>query len=137
MLQGRLAHPGRRSVRQRVNQPVGALKIITTPKGEYLTATITEKGRTAVAVLAEALPKEIAGIYWPKSMYWRAGKPERFVRPLHWMVALLDREIIPFEFAGVRSGNRTRGHRVLSSGELTVASAADYEEVLRQGRRRR
>ena len=50
------------------------------------------------------LPKEIASIYWPKNMYWRAGKPERFVRPVRWIVAMLDGEVIPLEFAGIKAG---------------------------------
>ena len=62
----------------------------STPKGDYLCATITKKGRAAAELLSEALPKEIAALYWAKNMYWRAGKPERFVRPVRWMVALLD-----------------------------------------------
>ena len=60
-------------------------------KGEYLSAQIKKTGRAASEILAELLPKEINGIYWPKNMYWR--KPaERFVRPVRWLVALLDAE---------------------------------------------
>ncbi len=66
---------------------VAALQTVTTPKGEYLAATVKHAGRTAAQILAAELPKEIAGIYWAKSMYWRAGKPERFVRPVQWMLA--------------------------------------------------
>ena len=69
---------------------MGGLKTISTPKGEYIAVTVKRAGRTAAEVLTDALPKEIAGIYWAKNMYWRAGKPERFVRPVRWVVALLD-----------------------------------------------
>ena len=84
---------------------VSTLKTIQNAKGEYVSATVHRRGRTAAEVLTDSLPAEIAGIYWPKSMYWRAGKPERFVRPVRWMVALLDEEILPLEFAGVDCGS--------------------------------
>ncbi|HEX7289319.1 MAG TPA: glycine--tRNA ligase subunit beta, partial [Candidatus Angelobacter sp.] len=82
---------------------VSALGKITTPKGEYLAATVTKRGRRTAEVLAESLPKEIAGIYWAKNMYWRAGKPERFVRPIRWLVAMLDGDVVPLEFAGIKA----------------------------------
>ncbi|MBV9670582.1 MAG: glycine--tRNA ligase subunit beta, partial [Acidobacteriales bacterium] len=113
---------------------LSALQRTTTPKGEYLSATVTKKGRDASAILAETLPREIAGIYWAKSMYWRAGKPERFVRPLRWMVALLDSETVPVEFGGVTAGNRTRGHRVLSGAELPIRRAFDYMQVMHEAK---
>jgi glycyl-tRNA synthetase beta chain len=59
----------------------------------------------------------MAGIYWAKNMYWRAGKPERFVRPVVWMVCLLGESVVPVEFAGKTAGRASYGHRVLSSGE--------------------
>jgi glycyl-tRNA synthetase beta chain len=102
------------------------LEKITTPKGEYLAATVTKKGRSAGEILAENLPKEITAVYWAKNMYWRPGKRERFVRPVRWIVALLDDQVVPLEFAGIRAGHSTRGHRVLSPGEVVVAKAADY-----------
>src|SRR5262249_15064251 len=106
------------------------LEKITNPKGEYLAATVTKKGRSAREVLAENLPREIAGIYWAKNMYWRAGKPERFVRPVRWIVALLDGEVVPFEFAGIKAGRNTRGHRILSPIELVIANAGEYAATL-------
>ena len=69
---------------------VAALEKVTTPKGEYVGATVTRAGRAATELLATELPKEVLGIYWAKNMYWRAGKPERFVRPVRWLVAMLD-----------------------------------------------
>ena len=103
--------------------PVAGLKTITTPKGEYLTAAITRKGRSAAEVLAVELPREIAALYWAKNMYWRPGKPERFVRPVLWLVCLLGEEIVPVEFAGRRAGRVTYGHRVLH-GEAPVVIGA-------------
>jgi glycyl-tRNA synthetase beta chain len=102
------------------------LQKVTTPKGEYLTASVTNKGKPAEQVLTELLPKEIAAIYWPKNMYWRAGKPERFVRPVRWIVAMLDGEIIPLEFAGIKAGNQSRGHRVLGPAQVSIASPSQY-----------
>ena len=92
------------------------LEKITTAKGEYLAAKVTRKGRAAAEILAESLPKELSSIYWPKSMYWR--KPnERFVRPVRWLVAMLDGETIPLEFDGIWAGKTSRGHRMLFRGD--------------------
>jgi glycyl-tRNA synthetase beta chain len=106
---------------------VSALQKITTQKGEYVSAVAERKGRTASDILAEQLPKELAALYWPKSMYWRAGKPERFVRPVKWLLALLDHAIVPVEFAGVHASNLTYGHRILhGDGAVTIEHAGDY-----------
>jgi glycyl-tRNA synthetase beta chain len=99
---------------------VSALRKVGTPKGEYVGATVHRPGRDAAQVLAEQLPKELAGIYWAKNMYWRSGKPERFVRPLRWLLALLDDQIVPVEFAGIQAGKLTFGHRILH-GEAPVS----------------
>ena len=113
---------------------VSQLKRVTTPKGEYLAAEITKKGRSAIEVLSQLLPKEINSIYWPKNMYWR--KPsEKFVRPIRWLVALLDREVLPLEFDGIRAGNESRGHRILAPGTLRIPSAGSaYVEALRSAK---
>ena len=110
---------------------VSTLKTIQNAKGEYVSAMVDRRGRTAAEVLTEALPAEIAGIYWPKSMYWRAGKPERFVRPVRWMVALLDAEILPLEFAGVTAGRTSYGHRVLhGNAPVMVSAPREYAKTL-------
>jgi glycyl-tRNA synthetase beta chain len=111
---------------------VAALEKVTTAKGEYVGATVKRQGRAAAEQLAAELPKEVLGIYWAKNMYWRAGKPERFVRPVRWVVALLGSGVIPLEIAGIAAGNTSRGHRVLH-GEHSVylSSAATYVEALR------
>jgi len=110
------------------------LQRVTTAKGEYLSAVVRKKGRSAAEILAEALPKEIASIYWPKNMYWR--KPsERFVRPVRWLVAMLDEEVIPLEFDGVRAGNQSRGHRILADGSVAIPRAGTpYIEALEKAR---
>jgi glycyl-tRNA synthetase beta chain len=98
---------------------ISALAKITNAKGEYVGATVERKGRAAAELLAAELPKEVLSIYWAKNMYWRAGKPERFVRPVRWLVALLDSAVVPLEIAGISAGNQSRGHRILH-GELPV-----------------
>ena len=110
---------------------VSQLERIATAKGEYIAAKVTRKGRSAAEILAEFLPKELSSIYWPKNMYWR--KPnERFVRPVRWLVAMLDGEAIPLEFDGIKAGNSSRGHRILSKGPVKIASAGEaYIEALR------
>jgi glycyl-tRNA synthetase beta chain len=110
---------------------VDDLKTVTTPKGEYLVASVLKQGRGTSEVLAEELPKEIASIYWAKNMYWRPGKPERFVRPVRWLLALLDDQIVPLEFGGKTAGKVTYGHRILFGEEaLALKSPTDYEAAL-------
>ncbi len=125
--------PAAEAFARKVNVPVDALEKVTTPKGEYLAATVQKQGRPAADILAEALPKEIAGIYWPKSMYWRGKSAERFVRPVRWLVTLLDGEVVPLEFAGIRAGDSSHGHRILSSGSLAIARPSDYASTLANG----
>jgi glycyl-tRNA synthetase beta chain len=111
---------------------VNELGSIITEKGTYLCATVKRTGRTATEILATDLPKEILSIYWAKNMYWRTGKPERFVRPVRWVVALLDSEVAPLEIAGITAGNASRGHRILhGEAPVIIESAAVYAETLR------
>src|SRR3984957_19034844 len=110
---------------------VSQLEKISTPKGECVAVQITRKGRRAAEILANNLPKELAAIYWPKNMYWR--KPnERFVRPVRWIVAMLDGEALPFEFGGVRAGTVSRGHRILVDADVAIPGAGSaYVDSLR------
>ena len=96
---------------------VSDLKTISTPKGDYLSATTVKKGRAAAEVLAAELPKEIAALYWAKNMRWIPGSNEKFVRPVLWLVCLLGDNVVPLTFAGRTAGRATCGHRVLSTGE--------------------
>ncbi|MGB8582664.1 MAG: glycine--tRNA ligase subunit beta [Candidatus Sulfotelmatobacter sp.] len=123
--------PAAHAFAKKAGVEVCQLEKVTTPKGEYLSAKVTKKGRTAAEVLAENLPQEIFSIYWPKNMYWR--KPnERFVRPVRWLVAMLDGETIPLELGGIRAGKASRGHRILSCGDVVIPRAgAAYVEALR------
>jgi glycyl-tRNA synthetase beta chain len=111
---------------------VSELKKIETPKGEYVGASVKLTGRTASEILIAELPKEVLGLYWAKNMYWRAGKPKRFVRPVRWVAAMLDAEVVPLEIAGIAAGNASRGHRVLYGEKPVVIDAANsYKEALR------
>jgi len=101
-------------------------------KGEFYVAVIQRKGRATADVLAEVLPDCLAKLPWPKSMRWpqATNSPLRWVRPLHSILCTLDGELVSFGFAGVTSGNRTRGHRFLSPGEIQVRRFDDYAKKL-------
>jgi glycyl-tRNA synthetase beta chain len=124
--------PAAHAFAKKAGVDVSKLQTVTTPKGEYLAATVTNKGKPAAQLLAELLPKEIAGIYWPKNMYWRAGKPERFVRPVRWIVAMLDGEVIPLEFAGIKAVQQSRGHRILGPAEVAITAPSQYAGAMEQ-----
>jgi glycyl-tRNA synthetase beta chain len=111
---------------------VDALEKVTNAKGEYVGVAVKRQGRKTAELLAAELPKEVLSIYWAKNMYWRAGKPERFVRPVRWIVALLDSAVVPLEIAGIQAGNASRGHRILhGEAPVVIAKPADYAEALR------
>ena len=111
---------------------VEALEKVTNAKGEYVGATMKKLGRAASELLATELPKEVLALYWAKNMYWRAGKPERFVRPVRWVVALLDAAIVPVQIAGIAAGNVSRGHRILhGEAPVLIGAPKDYKETLR------
>ena len=109
---------------------VGKLEKVSTPKGEYLAATVTRKGRPAAEILAEALPKEISSLHWPKNMYWRK-RGEVFVRPVRWLVAMLDEQVVPLELFGIPAGKMSRGHRIIASGPVAISKPVAYVEALR------
>jgi glycyl-tRNA synthetase beta chain len=111
---------------------VADLEKVTNAKGEYVGAIVKRLGRAASELLATELPKEVLALYWAKNMYWRAGKPERFVRPVRWVVALLDSAVVPLEIAGIAAGNASRGHRVLHGhAPVIIDSPKTYIEKLR------
>ena len=122
--------PAAEAFARKAGVPVASLKQVTMPKGDYLAATVQKKGRSASDILAELLPKEIARIYWAKSMYWRGKNAERFVRPVRWMVSLLDDEVVPVEFGGIVAGNTSQGHRILSRGAVLINKPDDYQAKL-------
>jgi len=123
--------PAAHAFAKKAGVDVSRLETVSTAKGEYLAAKVTRKGRRASEILAETLPKELSSIYWPKSMYWR--KPhERFVRPVRWLVAMLDEETIPLEFDGIWAGKTSHGHRMLFDGDVAIPRAGSaYVDALR------
>ncbi len=122
--------PAAHAFAKKVGIDVGRLEKIATPKGEYLAATVTRKGRTAGEILAESLPKEISTLYWPKNMYWRK-RGEVFVRPVRWLVAMLDEQVVPLEVFGLAAGKMSRGHRIISGGAVAISKPSAFVETLR------
>ena len=112
--------------------PVSKLAIVNTPKGEYVSATQVIEGRPASKILAEILPQAIQEISWPRSMYWTGAHGPRFIRPIRWIVALLDGKVVPFTFAGLNSGNRTDGHRFLGKRNISLSGPNEYESKLKK-----
>ncbi|HUH02517.1 MAG TPA: glycine--tRNA ligase subunit beta [Kofleriaceae bacterium] len=101
-------------------------------KGEYLVCTREVEGQAATAVLVPLLENLCRAIPWPKSMRW-AHREESFVRPVHWLVALLGEEVLPVSFVGVKAGRTSRGHRFLAPAPLEVTARLDaYVSALRQ-----
>ena len=109
--------------------PLDEIHRVETPKGEYLAATVTHTGRTTTKILAEATPKILAALRFPKMMRWGLGT-HLFVRPVHGIVALLDSEIVSFTSFGIASGRSTVGHRVHSPDAFDLAQADDYQATL-------
>lgn len=97
----------------------------------YIYAETKTAGVPAKDIVTDMLPQLITGLNFPKSMHW-GNLDAKFVRPVRWLVALLDDEIIPVEFATVQSGNVTRGHRFLGADEITIKNAASYVDTLKE-----
>ena len=100
-------------------------------EGEYYTYRRKTAGRRMIDVLAESLPGIILKITFPKTMCWTGKTGPRFIRPIRWIVALLGADVIPFELAGVQSGNQTNGHRRLGLARIPV-TIENYEQTLRE-----
>ena len=107
-------------------QGVKAEDLVT--RDGYVYALVQETGEPAEKVLEKLLPELICGLPLPNSMRW-GDLDFRFIRPLRWLVALYGEEVVPFELARVKSGNTSRGHRFLSTGDFTIQDAAHYEEA--------
>jgi glycyl-tRNA synthetase beta chain len=115
---------------QKVGVAVDELSSTLTPRGEYLYVRQRVPGRSAEEILTEILPKLISEIPWPKSMRWGTlGFP--FVRPIHWIVALFNGRVVPFETAGIKSGNISRGHRFMAPEPFEVSGIEEYRRELK------
>ena len=119
------------SFAEKQNVPLHELKIVQTAKGEFIAAKVTKLGRTSRDLLFEILPRVIHDLSWPKTMTWTGLKGARFIRPIRWIVAVLDGKPLKFSFGGVTAGNTTRGHRFLGKPSIPVKHFADYEKKLR------
>lgn len=97
----------------------------------YIYAETKTAGVPAKDIVTDMLPQLITGLNFPKSMHW-GNLDAKFVRPVRWLVALLDEEVIPVEFATVKSGNVTRGHRFLGADEITIKNPASYVDTLKE-----
>ena len=97
----------------------------------YIYAETKTAGVPAKDIVTDMLPQLITGLNFPKSMHW-GDLDAKFVRPVRWLVALLDEEVIPVEFATVQSGNVSRGHRFLGADEITIKNAASYIDTLKE-----
>ena len=96
---------------------------------EYLFGTIKQEGKHTSEVLKTIVPEAIKNVTFPKAMRW-GGKNMRFARPIRWMVALLNNEILDIDLEGIKSSNITRGHRFLGEREFEVNSVEEYFEKL-------
>lgn len=106
------------------------LEVRQTPKGEYLFAVKREDGRPSKVVLMELLPQLVGKLTFPKAMKWNEAGV-RFARPVRWLVALFGGTVLPIEAAGIKAGNRTRGHRVLGAKHgVVVRDSATYVKAL-------
>ncbi|MFN8432787.1 MAG: glycine--tRNA ligase subunit beta [Anaerolineales bacterium] len=108
-----------------------ALEVREEGNNKYVFALVKQKGRPTPEVLAEALPKLVADIKFEKSMRWNDSGVS-FSRPIRWYVALLGDMVIPFEYAGVVSGNTSRGLRPYDSPEVKITSADKYFDIIRE-----
>lgn len=97
----------------------------------YIYAETKTAGVPAKDIITDMLPQLITGLNFPKSMHW-GNLDAKFVRPVRWLVALLDEEVIPVEFATVQSGNVSRGHRFLGADEITIKNASSYVDTLKE-----
>ncbi len=102
---------------------------VETPKGIYAGATVTAGGDSLAAVLAAGFAPAVARMTFAKMMRWGDGSA-RFVRPVHWILALFGGEVVPLELFGIRSGRTSRGHRVLGPGPFEIPDAAAWEATL-------
>lgn len=108
------------------------VKIIENEKGKYIFIEQFIAGKPTKEVLPEILAKAVNKMEFEKSMKW-SDRTFRFARPIKWLVTLFDNgEVLPFEFEGIKGGNRTRGMRYFSSQEVEISSAGEYAEKLKE-----
>ncbi|HKI80846.1 MAG TPA: glycine--tRNA ligase subunit beta, partial [Pseudodesulfovibrio sp.] len=110
--------------------PEDALFKMETGKGEYLAAKRLVGGGKTVDILPDICRKCIDSLSFPKKMHW-GDYDFTFGRPVRWLLALLDADVVEFTVENLTSGRETRGHRVMGPGPFSVASTVDYFSVIR------
>jgi glycyl-tRNA synthetase beta chain len=115
---------------EKVGLPVDRLRVAATPKGEYLSARVTQKGAASAKALKAILPEVILATPFPKSMRW-ADLSITFARPIVWILALFGRAVVSFELGNLRSGRTSAGHRFMHPGRIRIADPEEYVEALR------
>lgn len=109
---------------------VEALRVVATPKGEYVAVRKVVEGRFTSEVLGEVIPAVVAKMSFPRMMRWGSGQ-DTWIRPVHSVVCLLDGLVVPLSLFGVESGRTTSGHRTLAPGRIVVVGVDDYLAKLR------
>jgi glycyl-tRNA synthetase beta chain len=109
---------------------ISSLYLVETARGEYLAAKQVKVGRSTEQILAALLPRAVHDLTWPRSMTWTGLEGPRFIRPIRWLVAVLDGKPLKLQVAGIAAGNVTRGHRFLGSAAIRVRNFLDYEKKL-------
>jgi glycyl-tRNA synthetase beta chain len=109
---------------------LGDLYFVATPKGEYIAAKLVRRGKTAEQILSAVLPRAIHDLAWPRTMTWTGLGGPKFIRPIRWVLAILDGKPLKISIGGVAAGSATRGHRFMGSGSIRVKGFADYEKKL-------
>ena len=106
-----------------------ALEEAETEKGPRLAYRTNRPGAAVEECLEGILERALKDLPIPKRMRWGSTRRE-FVRPVHWLVAMLDGHVVDCKLLGLEAGKRTRGHRFLSKGDITLKQAKDYESAL-------
>ena len=109
------------------------LKVVPTPKGEYVAAVREEESHPALGILSQFLPDLITSLHFPKFQRWGSSSL-RFPRPIRWILCLFGSEVVPFNLEGIAAGRVTRGHRFMAPGPFEVEDVKDYFKVLRKGK---
>ncbi|MDR2459983.1 MAG: glycine--tRNA ligase subunit beta [Deltaproteobacteria bacterium] len=107
------------------NVPISEIFTLTTPKGSYLAVRKQLTGQPCGEILKNLLPNVLENLPFPKVMRWGTGDYS-FVRPVHWLLSVLDGEVLPMEFAGAKAGKVSYGHRFLSPGAVVLTSPEEY-----------
>src|SRR3984893_4782032 len=119
------------SFAEKVGIAVDKLTLVSTARGEYLTAKRVIHGKSAQEILEEFLPRAVKEIPWPKTMYWTGASGLHFIRPIRWVVALLGGKTLRLTLGDAKADRFSSGHRFLGKAKVPVSGVKDYSEKLR------